>query len=207
MTCPRILSSSRRPVSGWDASRLANQLAPEPPALLGSASALPHKASVQHPVPWLHGHRTSTTAAVLTAAVLTAAMLASGKPGWTRVHGSVCCKMLQGTHTAMLSGMCGGEAAFRALTQEPQASQPGARDMTSYENAMKVGFLAGSYCVCLHALTALLAGCLDTGRRHTVCVQCSAHAWRQPESANAHCAQRFPREGECAVPLLEVLFL
>ena len=49
------------------------------------------------------------------------------------------CSRLQGVHTAMLSGMYGGEAAFRSLTQEPQASKAGPRDLSTYESAMKVG--------------------------------------------------------------------
>ncbi|KAF5841079.1 electron transfer flavo protein-ubiquinone oxidoreductase-domain-containing protein, partial [Dunaliella salina] len=48
---------------------------------------------------------------------------------------------IKGTHTAMLSGMYGGEAAFRALAQEPQASKAGFRDLTSYENAMKASWV------------------------------------------------------------------
>ena len=45
----------------------------------------------------------------------------------------------------MLSGMYGGEAAFRSLTQEPQASQPGPRDMGSYESAIKVCVMCSVY--------------------------------------------------------------
>jgi len=64
----------------------------------------------------------------------------------TRTHSHTYTHTLtQGTHTAMLSGMYGGEAAFRSLTQEPQASQPGPRDMGSYESAIKVCVMCSVY--------------------------------------------------------------
>ncbi|GFR46321.1 hypothetical protein Agub_g7886 [Astrephomene gubernaculifera] len=47
---------------------------------------------------------------------------------------------IKGTHTAMLSGMIAGEAAFRALTGE-KAEEKGPVDLGSYEEALKRSWL------------------------------------------------------------------